>query len=215
MTEPSSTGRLWAAVDQITNPTRHKLVRDDGTVDHHDVDSLWTQLEDALGNSTETGTGKSSPTSRPPLAIDAAALHMLIEWEVGKRSAKLGVPFDHRTHGWLPPALRALASATVTAQQDTDQLAADVTSWCGQIRAIIGDTAPARRLRAHACIECGSTGVRRTNSEGDSTIVWPIILRPEPDGLTRGECEACGHRYVGDDLHRLAEQDTPEAKLTA
>lgn len=208
MTEPSSTGRLWAAVDQITNPTRHNLVRDDGTVEHHDVDSLWTQLVESVANSAETGTGKAGPGSKPPLAIEAAALKLLIEWEVGKRSTKLRVPFDHRADGWLPSTLRAVASATVTTQGDTDQLAAAVASWCGQIRAIIGDTLPARRLRRIRCIECGSTGIRRTNTDGDPTIIWPVAVTYTQAGQIRSAaCDDCGHIYSTDDLHRLAEQN--------
>lgn len=220
MTEPTS--GLWPAVDALTNPTRTKLRRDDGTVDHVELDSLWVQLCDAVGNSGEGGTGSSKPGSRPPADLEALTLLLHIEWVVAMGCRTYRIPFEHTepVKERVGRTLRSWVSAVVSAKGDVGTLEAQIRKWVGQIRdTVIGDRIRPRRLRGHRCITCGSAGIRRDNADGEPTIVWPLMLTFSEDGQVRAaECEACGEVFWrGDDLHRLVEGQAiaPAEELTA
>jgi uncharacterized protein with PIN domain len=215
MTEPTSTGGLWPNVDSLTKPTRHRLTRDDGATDWADVPSLWDQLSQCIATGSEGGS-RAKPGSKPPVDTESLALRLEIEWLIagGCHDHGLKVDRDEPADTRVPKDIRRLASAIVTKANPAAVTAAttQLGKWAHRIRTTIGDgTKPARRLRGHRCITCGTEGLRIRNSDGDTTIVPPLMLTFSDDGQVRcATCEACGVVYWrGDDLHRLAEQAMP------
>jgi hypothetical protein len=71
----TDTGRLWAAVDELTRAVPGQVTRDDGTRVRLDAVSLWDQL---VGSASQSGSSHASgkPGSRPPVALAALALRL-------------------------------------------------------------------------------------------------------------------------------------------
>lgn len=205
--EQASRDRMWAAVDQLTQPTRRKVERDDGTVTWADVPSLLDQAADLVG----IGEGGGS-------RVGSAAERNIVDHDL---IAVLGIIASYTTRtlvGWgetdaarlpMPARLRRLASASLV--KDSANLwwwEYRMSAWAALLATVLdaGDRRQpaAIRLRNAACPVCR---VRQVTIETeDGPVVAPPILVDFRDGAVRAaSCTSCGTSWWrGDDLHTLA-----------
>jgi hypothetical protein len=203
----TGTGGLWAAVDILVSPVRHKIVRDDESVEWTTIASLWDQLVQSVAVGSELHS-KAKPGSRPPVATEALSLRLEIEGTISDALMAWKVGREHA----VPKDLRHLAGAVARLGDEAHTAAwtEKLEAWAGQIRLTIGERQPSRRLRGVGCVECGYRKIRSIEGEGPEqrTILLDVLMQEyASDGDLRAiVCQHCQFTYWrGDDLHRLAD----------
>lgn len=196
----------WSAVDRLTQPTRQRLIRDDGSWVHVSVASLLDQLVEALDMGSESGGSGGVPSSRPPTNGDALSLLVEITGTIrdALRQRKIKRTFD------TAKDLRALTSA-VNRDGDPDridQCVRLVRYWISQVKLTI-DNDPDRSWRMHGaeCTVCRSTTVQRyADGEDEPARVPALVVRSHDGKIESVTCEFCGSKLEGPDLTRLVNQ---------
>jgi len=207
----------WDAADALTNPSRHRLVRDNGHIERVQIPSLLDQLVEAMESGAGQKTGRMQ-ASKPPLDTASMSLLFTITSFVrdGLRQRKIKRSFD------LAIDLRALVSA-VNTENDTERInkcARLLRSWAAQIKATISND-PDRTWRMHgaACRVCGSKTVPTFDEDGDEARQPALIVHSEDGVIDLIRCDFCGTELTGPDLvdivRRAPRADVNVAQETA
>lgn len=185
---------LETAVDELTEPTKALVHRDDGTEEYRPLGALIAQVDQARRSNSGRG-GAMAYRSKPPVWIDAVAYLSDLEHAVARygRDTLAG-----RVRAW---------SAEVHAVTDTDELAEAVRlaeDWVFRARALLEPSGP-RRLRGARCPACGNVAVLVVLEDGEE--VWrPALEVDMRRGRARCIVIACAVRWDADQLAQLGEQ---------
>lgn len=196
---------LWKWTAKLTEPVRHRLVRENGTTEHITVPSMLDQLEADL-DATGSSSSRSKPGSRAPLNV--TALSLLGEIEVVIIDAIVGEELSKRDT--LAGMLRALTAHFVsTAEPDViDWWARLVKGWAGEVQACLpgeDEGATQRPIRGMCCPTCATWTIERvTNGE---VYREPALMLVFNNRYVRfALCRACGENWPrGDPLLALAD----------
>lgn len=205
MTNRVADSDLWSAVDALIKPSRVKLVRDGGKVDHASVPSLWDQLLEATGTGSEPQSGGSSRW-RTPIDLDVLELRQEILESVHDALISLG----KTRRPTLPSSLRLLAASVAPDQPLTEFWEYRVRSWVRRVHQALGlDEEPQpRRIRDTRCPACQATHVTIT-VDREQQRVPALLIEFSGQRVRAITCDHCGAAWWrGDELHELAEAIT-------
>lgn len=198
---------VWAAVDHLTQPTKQRVERDDGTVTWADVPSLLDQASSALVNGNEGAGGVrwGTQAERSPLDLDLMEVCAIIRGTTEALLRERKQKVDGRSVG---AHVRELAAIVVT--NEPGELwwwEYRFASWARLLETylrVVKRQPMALRLRNSACPQCEATQVVEAGEYGNE--VKPALVIAFRDGYARAaECSACGHHWWrGDDLIVLA-----------
>lgn len=167
---------------------------------------LLQQLQDAIGVGMETSTtaGRSIPSSRPTVAVDALDLWLEVQtnthaWahalDVDRRPYTPGTP----SPAGLPPVARLLrhVAGVVTGralERMADAIHTAAVRWQRQIVAMLHGTVEQRGVRGAECPACSQTTVVERRDDGRVRVPAVVLVQREIEGnaLTWLACLACG-----------------------
>ena len=198
-------GELQAALAELTQPRKRKVLRAGGGTTSHMAPSLLDELRRAIGTSGESGGGGRG--SRTPIPVDPPALDLL---------RKISVDVDHLHQAALTASGLALEEhlrqighlATGWASVDTiDWATGWLRHWVGQITGLLD---PEQRRSIDApCPLCGARMASR--HDAGETVQVPALL---VDARHGADCQACHAHWPPEMLRQLAslieQQNTPE-----
>lgn len=231
--------RLWAAVDRLTKPSQHRIVRDDEPSEwllaqpvrsaavvssYGIVPSLWEQAAGALvGGEVGGGTGTKPLRERSPADLDLMEIMSIIRETVRTELAERDTDPLPAT---VPGQIRRLASVVIRADPDHGWWwEYRFAQWARVLETYLHNaehTPKMTRLRNSACPSCAA---RQMTIEGeDGPVVVPVLVVDfTADGLVRAcECMACGRAWFrGVQMEMLAAElgceaaDTPASEVVA
>jgi hypothetical protein len=205
-----NTEDLHRAVDALVQGERIQITREDKTVEHKPVPSLWEQLEDAVPYSGSGGSAVAK--SKPPITTGVVAL--LIEISDAATEGVNDLVGENRRN--TPANLRAVA-ATLAGLNDLDLTAwwtEKLREWVRKARELLRlDPDRPRYARGTACPQCGNKSVA-TVVDGETVRTPALAINWAPpeqhttrhaadtDWLVRAiECRACDATWFrGDSL---------------
>lgn len=190
---PATLRKLGEAISALIDPKPQTIHRDDGTTSIEWLDSLYTQLVEAIPGEKKHRTGVS--TSQPPMWIDAS--DQLVKIDRVVMSWHPAQPlFDGDLSPQHPPTpvtvarLQAIEGLPWRPQDCSllEDYVADLLAWCEKIRELLSD-APKLTL-PNPCPACGTKIVYRTDSAGEK------VRRPALNiGATGCTCLHCHYTW--------------------
>lgn len=201
----TTTPDLWRWVDALTQPQRHRLHRENGTVEHLTLPCLLDQLEaDLSATGSDSGRG-GKPGSRPP--VNVTVLSLLGEMDAVLSDAITGEGLTRRDT--LAGKLRAIAAHIAGSDPDVlEWWTGIVRGWTGDVRACLPEPeegGSTRLIRGMPCPTCRTWTIERT----DGTDVYrdPALVLVFNNRYVRyALCRACGENWArGDRLIALAD----------
>lgn len=224
MTDPHE--QLWAAIEQLTNPTRDNQ----GT-----IPSLWDQLQQSIDTTAGNGGGRGKS---PQLPLNTAVLSLIdeIQRDVAQELRSLGLDTINRLTKYvrpdcrcripyspckgykivarrrrdIPAELRLLNEELAQWPADRIEWAKRITTWCQQATLILTPPEHITMLRGQHCIDCQARTVTIWN-DGEYVVqpalrlIWDDNPDPETSQVDFIHCQNCGRSRWHADLHAIAE----------
>lgn len=211
---PSTTTASLEAVAELIRTQRLRIDITPSVSYEVRAPCLLTQLEEAVTLGTEGG-GRGVPSSRAPIAIDAADLWSKISYNTHGLAHHLGLNRKDPTPGsstpWVGRLLRHVAAEAVSRGLDktADRIEHNARKWAAQIETMLTGRAERRALRGAECPNCTQirpyprrligpwAGPQPTNTviddrPGDGTYRVPAIELVAHNSLRWRVCRACG-----------------------
>lgn len=212
---PEVTDQIWAAIDELTLPTKRPIERDDGTTTWALVLSLWDQAAQTLLADQALGTGGGSASERSPIDLNLMEARGII---AETTTAEI---LRRRQHPrpTVPGRLRQLATYVVT-NEPTELWwwSYRFASWArilGTYLQAYDHEARPVRLRNSPCSRCGARSVL-VETDAGPVVAPPIEIRFREGYVQAAQCGACGKTWWrGVDLEHLASELGAQWELSA
>jgi hypothetical protein len=199
---------VWEiSVDQLVQPGRARIVRDNGSVEFGEVLPLLTQVAEAVRPGLES-TGGRAPGSRPPASLGALSLLADIRTQLGQCCRSC----DHPRPRHLAGRLREWAAHAEHWQLDAPEsvfwAASVAEGWVREARQLL-DPPPKLALRGRACPVCRASSVEVWSEEQCDFVRRPALSIDA--GRAEAVCGACVQRWPLDAWARLAKAIAEQA----
>jgi hypothetical protein len=192
---------MWeVSVDQLVQPGRARIVRDNGTAEFAEVLPLLTQVAEAVRPGLES-TGGRAPGSRPPASLGALSLLADIRLQLVQCCAGHDHPRPASLAGMLRQWARHAGDWQTDAPESVFWAASVAEGWVRQARQLL-DPPPKLTLRGRACPVCRASSVE-VWSEDECDFVRRPALSIDA-GRAEAVCGACVQRWPLDAWDRLA-----------
>lgn len=200
-----ASGPLWAAVDHLSLPTKKLITRDDGSITHALVLSLWDQADETLFTDAQGGRAGGSLAERNVMDLNLMQVRALIRDTTARELAQRRLT----SRPTVPGAIRQLAAHVISNElADLWWWEYRFSSWARQLAHYLRADAHVAsiRLRNSPCPACGARQVLVEADDGP--VVAPPLVIDFREGYVRAaECTACGQIWFrGEALHALAER---------
>jgi hypothetical protein len=192
---------MWeVSVDQLVQPGRARIVRDNGTAEFAEVLPLLTQVAEAVRPGLES-TGGRAPGSRPPASLGALSLLADIRAQLVQCCAGHDHPRPASLAGMLRQWVRHAGDWQTDAPESVFWAAALAEGWVREARQLL-DPPPKLTLRGRACPVCRAASVEVWSEEECDFVRRPALSIDA--GRAEAVCGACVQRWPLDAWDRLA-----------